>query len=139
LCEVSRLEPPLEANRNPTWFSPDKAKRRLTKGRAPAFGAELARIVDRASSRIQRLHSAQSAMHRGADGLRKVRLEAHTNASLYNHLQQAMPGRPLLRAPLQLGSGNAISSEREAKVTSIECIPKNTRLQTRAVPGKNRN
>src|SRR5579862_1985631 len=28
LCEVSRLEPPQEANRHPTWFSPEKAKRR---------------------------------------------------------------------------------------------------------------
>ena len=59
LCEVSRLEPPQEANRNPTWFSADKAKQRLHKERAPEFGAELARVVDRALSRIQRLHDAR--------------------------------------------------------------------------------
>src|SRR5579864_9674231 len=29
LCEVSRLDPPQERNRNPTWLSPEKAKRRL--------------------------------------------------------------------------------------------------------------
>ena len=29
LCEVLRLVPPPELNRNPTWFSPAKAKRRL--------------------------------------------------------------------------------------------------------------
>ncbi len=32
LCEVSHLEPPQEADRNPTWFSAQKAKRRLTGG-----------------------------------------------------------------------------------------------------------
>ncbi len=56
LCEVSRLEPPQEANRNPAWFSAAKAKRRLGEDRAPDFGAELARVVDRAVSRISRQH-----------------------------------------------------------------------------------
>ena len=57
LCEVSRLEPPQESNRNPTWFSAEKAKRRLREGRTPDFGAELARVVDRAVSRIRRMRS----------------------------------------------------------------------------------
>src|SRR5271155_324800 len=57
LCEVSRLDPPQERNRNPTWFSADKAKRRLREDRTPDFGAELARVGDRAVTRIQRLHS----------------------------------------------------------------------------------
>ncbi len=56
LCEVSRLEPPQEADRNPTWFSAAKAKRRLGEDRTPDFGAELARVVDRAVSHIRRLH-----------------------------------------------------------------------------------
>jgi 8-oxo-dGTP pyrophosphatase MutT (NUDIX family) len=58
LCEVLRLGPPQELNRNPTWFSPDKAKRRLRQDRAPEYGAELARVIDRAVTRIQRLRSA---------------------------------------------------------------------------------
>src|SRR5271154_1978512 len=29
LCEVTRMETPLECDRNPTWFSPEKAKRCL--------------------------------------------------------------------------------------------------------------
>jgi len=57
LCEVSRLDPPQERNRNPTWFSADKAKRRLREDRTPDFGAELARVVDRAITRIRRLRS----------------------------------------------------------------------------------
>jgi 8-oxo-dGTP pyrophosphatase MutT (NUDIX family) len=56
LCEVSRLEAPQEANRNPTWFSAEKAKQRLMKGRPREFGEELACVVERAAARIRRLH-----------------------------------------------------------------------------------
>ena len=52
LCEVSRLDPPPEANRNPSWFSPDKAKRRLKEERAQEYAAELIRVIDRAVMRI---------------------------------------------------------------------------------------
>src|SRR4029079_5043250 len=54
LCEVLRLVPPQELGRNPRWFSPDKAKRRLQEHRTPDFGNELARVVDCAVSRIRR-------------------------------------------------------------------------------------
>jgi 8-oxo-dGTP pyrophosphatase MutT (NUDIX family) len=52
LCEVSRLDPPAEANRNPSWFSPEKAKRRLREQRAQEYAAELVRVIDRAVFRI---------------------------------------------------------------------------------------
>jgi 8-oxo-dGTP pyrophosphatase MutT (NUDIX family) len=55
LCEVLRLVPPPELNRNPTWFVASKAKKRLRDDRAPAHGADLARVIDRAVARIQRL------------------------------------------------------------------------------------
>jgi 8-oxo-dGTP pyrophosphatase MutT (NUDIX family) len=55
LCEVLRLGPPQEFNRNRTWFSAEKAKRRLREQRSPDYGAELARVVDRAVAHIQRL------------------------------------------------------------------------------------
>jgi 8-oxo-dGTP pyrophosphatase MutT (NUDIX family) len=64
LCEVLRLGPPQELNRNPTWFSPDKAKRRLREDRAPEYGAELARVIDRAVTRIQRLRGGTVAAQR---------------------------------------------------------------------------
>lgn len=54
LCEVLRLVPPQELDRNPTWFSAEKAKRRLREDRTTDFGSELARVVDRAVSRIRR-------------------------------------------------------------------------------------
>jgi 8-oxo-dGTP pyrophosphatase MutT (NUDIX family) len=61
LCEVARLSPPQESDRNPTWFSVEKAKQRLRQDRAPNYGAELARVVDRAVARIRRLGGASAA------------------------------------------------------------------------------
>lgn len=57
LCEVMRQDSLHEPDRNPTWFSSDKAKRRLAQGRSDVCGAELARVVDRAVSRIRRFPS----------------------------------------------------------------------------------
>jgi 8-oxo-dGTP pyrophosphatase MutT (NUDIX family) len=55
LCEVLRLGAPQESGRNPSWFSVQKAKRRLREARTPEYAAEFARVVDRAVTRIQRL------------------------------------------------------------------------------------
>lgn len=60
LCEVLRLDLPQESDRNPTWFSIQKAKRRLREDRAPDHGAELARVVDCAVARIQRPHGGRT-------------------------------------------------------------------------------
>jgi|SRR5579863_6050440 len=74
LCEVSRLESPQELDRNPTWFSPVKARRRLREGRKPEYGTELSRVVDRAVARIQRLLSTTRSASDGVqkDALQKV-------------------------------------------------------------------
>ena len=77
LCEVTRLDPPQELNRNRTWFAADKAKQRLREGRAPEYGAELARVVDRATIRIQRLRGGANL---SSDGMPKVRLTVIENA-----------------------------------------------------------
>lgn len=69
LCEVRRLETPQESKRNPTWFSPGKAKRRLQEDRASEYGNELAGVVDRAVARIQRLSFRSSP---ATDALQKV-------------------------------------------------------------------
>ena len=58
LCEVLRLSTPQESKRHPTWFSAEKAKQRLREGRTPGNGTELARVVDRALTRIQRMSGA---------------------------------------------------------------------------------
>ena len=61
LCEVLSLEPPQESERNRTWFSAEKAKRRLREGRPASYGAEVARVVDRAVTRVKQLCSRPSA------------------------------------------------------------------------------
>jgi 8-oxo-dGTP pyrophosphatase MutT (NUDIX family) len=68
LCEVRRLGRPEERDRDPTWFSAEKAKLRLREERADDYGDDLARIVDRAVARIQR----QYRRGHGGNGTRKA-------------------------------------------------------------------
>lgn len=58
LCEVLRVEPPQERDRNPTWFSYEKTKKRLLEGRSPEYGAEITSVIDHAVSRIRGRRSA---------------------------------------------------------------------------------
>jgi len=66
LCEVTWLDAPQEADRNPTWFTADKAKRRLRDDRSRDYSNELARIVDEAVRRIRkpRVLSRAYAQHK---------------------------------------------------------------------------
>jgi hypothetical protein len=74
LCEVTRLEAPQEADRTPTWLSPEKAKRCLREDRAADYAADLARVVDRAVARIQqlRLSATTSSGTSPKDAMQKV-------------------------------------------------------------------
>jgi|GEM_PF-1897168 len=73
LCEVQRQEHPQESNRNPTWFSPEKTKRRLAEDRSPRDAAEFSQVIDRAVARIQRLLLAENS---APDALQQVQFEA---------------------------------------------------------------
>jgi 8-oxo-dGTP pyrophosphatase MutT (NUDIX family) len=73
LCEVLRNESPQELNRDPTWCSAVKAKRRLEQGRSNEHATELARVVDRALARIRRF-PARTML--ASDPLMRVRFEA---------------------------------------------------------------
>ena len=95
LCQVSYIEPPQEAYRHPTWFSPEKAKRRLLEDRGAKFGDELAGLVDRAVARIRRLE-ATSGSESGKDELQKVRFEAFENVRLQGGGNDAAMARYLL-------------------------------------------
>ena len=53
LMEVDQMRPADEPQRNPTWFSPEEARRRLTKGREVKYAYELDAVIDRALERIQ--------------------------------------------------------------------------------------
>ena len=74
LCEVLRLGPPQESNRNPTWFSAQRAKRRLQEDRKPDVGVELARVVELAMARIQQLRQPTPEWAQ-KDALQKVQFE----------------------------------------------------------------
>lgn len=73
LCEVLRHSSPLEPYRDPTWFSSEKAKGRLAQGRSGENAAELARVVDRAMSRIRRQPARTLIAN---DPLLRIRFEA---------------------------------------------------------------
>jgi 8-oxo-dGTP pyrophosphatase MutT (NUDIX family) len=75
LCEVLRLVPPQEPNRNPSWFSAEKAKRRLQEDRAPDFGTELANVIDRAVSRIRRSRRRNAASIHGLHKLQFIDID----------------------------------------------------------------
>ena len=51
--EVHEMRRPDELLRNPTWFSPEDARRRLAKGREVKYKHELEAVIDRALERIQ--------------------------------------------------------------------------------------
>ena len=86
LCEVLRLGPPQELNRNRTWFSPEKAKWQLRENRSSENGADLARVVDCAVARIERLRNRASL---AADALQEVRFEAFETTGVQGRTEKA--------------------------------------------------
>jgi 8-oxo-dGTP pyrophosphatase MutT (NUDIX family) len=52
LMEVTHAGRPPESMRNPTWFSPEEARRILAKGREVKYARELHTLVDRAMEQI---------------------------------------------------------------------------------------
>src|SRR5580698_1401501 len=52
LMEVHQLRRGDEPMRNPTWFSPEEARKRLAKGREVKYAHELEALIDRALERI---------------------------------------------------------------------------------------
>jgi len=82
LCEVRLLDEPQERRRNRTWFTVEKAKRRLREGRTSECGGELAAVVDRAVARVGRLRGRSEARATGQDALQRVCLEASSLPAL---------------------------------------------------------
>jgi 8-oxo-dGTP pyrophosphatase MutT (NUDIX family) len=57
LMEVAHAGRPQEGMRNPTWFSPEDAKRILAKGREVKYARELQAVVDRAMEQVRSARS----------------------------------------------------------------------------------
>jgi 8-oxo-dGTP pyrophosphatase MutT (NUDIX family) len=93
LCAVAWLTLPQEANRNPTWFSPEEAKKRLAQYRERRFARELCRVVDRAVMRVERLQNCAFAAN---DPLRRTTFEAPGHRFAYSDWKMVPPARPVL-------------------------------------------
>jgi len=118
LCEVTRREAPQESNRNPTWFSAAKAQQRLREGRVPEFGAELARVVERAVARIQgQLSLARNAPdRRPKDALQKVCFEAFEDGRFRADLMEAVLARHFLSQRREPGSPPAAEVAAQGRI-----------------------
>ena len=70
MFEVRTLVKPEESDRNPTWFTPEDAKKKLGERRATKYSGQLSRLVDKAVERVgaERTHSS----HREVAALRRV-------------------------------------------------------------------
>ena len=97
LCEVLWLDTPREANRNPSWFSPEKAKRKLREDRKGVDGAEFTRVVDRAVMRIQQIRTGGPVT---IDALQKVELSPERRP------RKTAPNRPFLVVRKTKTNGN---------------------------------
>ncbi|MGA7632713.1 MAG: NUDIX domain-containing protein [Terriglobales bacterium] len=156
LCEVTRREAPQEANRNPTWFSTEKAKQRLRRDRAHNFGEELARIIDRAASRIERLRSGAngSASFELKDELQKVRFDFLEAGRLCEGSRRVTLVRHVLRQPgaqlpaiaaaeikqriLRLGAGPDSPPDPARNVTAIDSALAAVPSRPRSTPSAKR-
>ena len=58
LLEVAQAHEPEEVKRNPSWFSPEEAKKILAKGREVKYARELQAVVDRALEQIGMVQAA---------------------------------------------------------------------------------
>jgi hypothetical protein len=94
------LQRPQEAKRRPTWFSAEKAKKRLLEDRNPEFGDQLAAVVDRAVSRILRLGNLEVSGQK--DELQRTCME-------YEEATRVAGNAALIRYFFQ--ARNALSSE----------------------------
>jgi len=61
LLEVEQTESSHEPERNPTWFSPDDARKILAKGREVKYGREMRAVIDRALEHIEAMKHAPTA------------------------------------------------------------------------------
>jgi 8-oxo-dGTP pyrophosphatase MutT (NUDIX family) len=70
MFEVRSTVSPEEGDRNPTWFTPQEAKKRLGERRPPKYSGQLAALVDAAVKRIAASQTSLSV--REAAGFRRL-------------------------------------------------------------------
>jgi hypothetical protein len=161
LCEVVRLGHAKESDREPTWFSVERAKRRLQQNRAPDYAPELTRIIGLAVARIRRLSDstcgnetlqrvcfdAFSYQRSVASPMLVLGAERRDSSDRHAHrrlLEVRIGGteNPTMRSRLPLGSaprltnGNceAETKTQKAQVTDITEAPQTARIKAKAFP-----
>lgn len=122
LCEVLRLSSPEEPDRHPTWCSPEKTRLYLSQGRSVRDAAELARVVLRAVSRIERLRQTNG---NGSDPIRKVKFESSND----------QPARRIARVALFPNFGQGPRGSRAPIIELDGGSQKTLRLQPERRPG----
>jgi len=137
LCEVLRLVQPQEPDRNPTWFSVEKTKKKLLEGRTAEFGIELIRVVDRAVARIQRI---SYTVAEPTDALQKVQFEASTALASQPTTGEVSYARSRLRDAVQSRStGNADTGRVHGKVLQIGPALVVNAVSVKRLPGATSN
>jgi len=138
LCEVLRLSQPQEANRNRTWFSVEKAKRRLQEGRGSVDAAKLVLLLKRAVDRIERSsvfagvkHEARQNNNREsrplrADALQVVPFEA----------RETSPVGVLVAHSSVMRSGQRVHSSRAIAVNAYMRNPLSMGRRLQLTPGE---
>jgi len=66
LMEVEQTEPGHEPERNPTWFSPEEARKTLAKGREVKYAHEMQAVIDRA---MEHLSLSKAAGNNGSKSM----------------------------------------------------------------------
>ncbi len=121
LCEVSRRGRPQESKRNPTWFSAEKAKRRLEEGRPAEDAAEFGRVIECAVAHIEarRGRARVATAEPVRDALQRVQFEAPEQAGLYTRVAQATFARYVRRERAHVAAREAIAAAVDAQLCKV--------------------
>jgi 8-oxo-dGTP pyrophosphatase MutT (NUDIX family) len=115
LCQVTRLVGPQESNRKPTWFTAERAKRRLRADRGHGEGDELARLVDRALARVERLCVQRGTRRDALNAVPFEALEIHDSlqaASLLRYIRHQADART---AEIEIATNTYLEKLRQNK------------------------
>ncbi|HUO27311.1 MAG TPA: NUDIX domain-containing protein [Candidatus Aquilonibacter sp.] len=133
LCEVLWLDSPEESGRNPTWFCPEKAKRRLMENRSADFASAIGRVIDRAVARVHRLHSSAANPQ---DALQKVQFEAFEGTTGHACLQHAALSQYSPRSLRRMPRSAAIELAVHAQLSKVlRFVPPQSSQQARSFRG----
>jgi 8-oxo-dGTP pyrophosphatase MutT (NUDIX family) len=72
LFEVHRTEAPQESGRNPSWFSPQQARRRLAEGREAPYSRHITKMIDTALDQLTAKSRRQTEILLRVQGRRRL-------------------------------------------------------------------